>query len=327
MTDTTGVTRTNRPESSAPDVVALRAGLRTELAKLSTEAVNASLSEMDSMSTSDLVLAMNEEDASVPVAVGRVASSITAAIEATTERLSAGGRLLYVGAGTAGRIGIMDASECPPTFGTHPSMVVGIIAGGARAIQNAVENAEDDSEAARIDLKDIRLTPADVVIGISASGRTPYVISALNFAREIGALTVGLSCNEGSPVGDAAAIRIEVIVGPEFLAGSTRLKAGTAQKLVLNMISTITMVRLGKTYGNVMVDLLYTNEKLRARAESTVMRAASVTAEQASDALAAADGSVKEAILVLKTGLSPDVARTLLADHRGFLRDAINAQA
>lgn len=323
MTELIDLTPSN-PESQ-DEPAALRRQLRAELAMLSTEAVNESLAEIDRMPTRELVTAMTAEDASVPEAVSKAGDSITAAIDAIADRLSAGGRLIYIGAGTAGRIGILDASECPPTFGTDPSMVVGIIAGGTEAIQNAVEDAEDDAAAGRADLAAIELRPGDAVVGISASGRTPYVIAALRYAREIGALCIGLACNEGSQVGAAAEIAIEIPVGPELLAGSTRLKAGTAQKLVLNMISTITMVRLGKTFGNIMVDLRSTNKKLRARAESTVMRAASVTARQASEALEAVNGSVKEAILVLKTGLAPDAARSLLADHAGFLRAAIEA--
>ena len=299
--------------------------LRAELALLATEMVNESLADIDTMQTTQLVATMNAEDTSVPAAVAKVGDSIAAAIDATVERLALGGRLVYIGAGTAGRIGILDATECPPTFGTDPSMVIGIIAGGAAAIRSSVEDAEDDAEAGKADLASIGLSPADVVVGISASGRTPYVIAALNYASEIGALGIGLACNEGSPVGAASQIPIEVVVGPELLAGSTRLKAGTAQKLVLNMISTITMVRLGKTFGNIMVDLRSTNNKLRARAELAVMRAASVTPRQASEALDAVGGSVKEAILVLKTGLSPDAGRMLLAANGGFLRAAIES--
>lgn len=302
-----------------------KAGLRAELATLSTEAVNESLAEMDTMSTAELVTAMNEQDALVAAAVAAASVPIAAAIDAVSDRLAAGGRLIYLGAGTPGRLGILDASECPPTFGTDPSQVVGIIAGGTAAIQNAIEGAEDDVDAPRTELDRLNLSAKDAVVGISASGRTPFVVSGLAHAAAIGALTVALACNDRSPIGAAADIAIEIPVGPEFLTGSTRLKAATAQKMVLNMISTISMVRLGKTYGNVMVDLQYTNKKLRVRAESTVMRVAQVSAEEASDALDAVGGSVKEAILVLKTGLTPDAARALLVEHGGFLRAAIDA--
>ena len=290
-------------ETGNPD----RTGLRAALAALSTEAVNPAHAEMDTLSTTELVRAMNREDAVVPVAVAAATPSITAAVDAVAARMAAGGRLLYVGAGTAGRLGILDASECPPTFGTDPGTVVGIIAGGERAIQNAVENAEDDTDAARRDLVAAGVSPNDAVVGVSASGRTPYVVAAVAHAREVGAMTIGVACNERSPLAAASEIPIEILVGPEFLAGSSRLKAGTAQKLVLNMISTLSMVRLGKTYGNVMVDLQQSNEKLRARVASTVMRVAGVDAEHAADAIAAAGGSAKLAILTLK----PACRRTL----------------
>jgi N-acetylmuramic acid 6-phosphate etherase len=222
-------------------------------------------------------------------------------------------------------MGVLDASECPPTFGTDPSLVVGIIAGGDRAIKQAVEDAEDDRAAALHDLDALHLRDVDTVVGLSASGRTPYVVAALEHARRQGALTIAVACNEDSETGHAADLRIEVVVGPELLTGSTRLKAGTAQKLVCNTLSTATMIRLGKTYGNLMVDLQATNEKLRARSERTIMLAADVDAATAARALAVTDGSVKEAILVLRTGRAPADARALLARHDGSLRLAIAA--
>ncbi|MCX7523358.1 N-acetylmuramic acid 6-phosphate etherase [Microbacterium sp. STN6] len=302
-----------------------RAQLRSQLAGLSTESVNDELRDLDTLPTSQLVASMNAQDAEAPVAVARESQNIATAIDGISERLAHGGRLIYVGAGTPGRLGVLDASECPPTFGTDPSLVVGLIAGGDAALRTAIENAEDDGAAAIRQLSELRLSHADAVVGISASGRTPYVVAALGHAREVGAFTVGVACNRHSPVGEAAEVRIEVEVGPEFITGSTRLKAGTAQKLVLNMISTITMVRLGKTYGNTMVDLRATNEKLRARAEATVMRVAEVDAAPAARALAEADGSLKEAIMMLRTGLPYAEARAVLAAHGGYLRRAIEA--
>lgn len=295
------------------------------LGTLTTESVSAERSDLDVWPTRRLAEAMNAEDMLVPVAVSRQLGAISAAIDAIAVRIRAGGRLIYVGAGTPGRIGIVDASEAPPTFGTDPAEVVAVIAGGESAVFTSVENAEDDAASGRADLLAQGLTAADCVVGVSASGRTPYVAGALSFARETGALTVAVANNEGSTIGDIADHRIEVVVGPEFVSGSTRLKAGTAQKLVLNMISTIVMVKLGKTYGSLMVDLRATNHKLRVRAESTVMRIAGVDAVAARGALQATDYAVKEAVLVLASGGSPDDARTLLAAHGGSFRAALDA--
>lgn len=224
-----------------------------------------------------------------------------------------GGRLIYVGAGTAGRLGVLDASECPPTFDIDPSRVVGVIAGGDTAIRTAVEDAEDDREGGADAMAAIEVTARDSVVGLSASGRTPFVSGALGFARAAGALTVAVACNQDSVIGRGADHAIEVVVGPEFIAGSTRLKAGTAQKLIVNMISTVTMVRLGKTYGNIMVDLRATNEKLRARAERIVMLIAGCTADEAGAALEGAGGSVQAAVLMLLRGLSAEEAAELVA--------------
>ncbi|MFU8947437.1 N-acetylmuramic acid 6-phosphate etherase [Mycetocola zhadangensis] len=301
------------------------AELRTELSRLSTETVNESLRDLDSRSTADMVTAMNAEDRSVPDAVADIAPAIAAAIDDIVERLTAGGRLIYLGAGTSGRLGVLDASEVPPTFGTDPRLVLGIMAGGPTAVTSAVEGAEDDEEAGARDLRAVNLQPSDVVVGLSASGRTPYVAGALSYANEVGALTVAIACNRESRIGALAKHPLEIVVGSEFVAGSTRLKAGTAQKLVLNMISTLTMVRLGKTFGNVMVDLKVTNEKLRARAERTIMSVTDASSERAAAALVASDGSVKEAILAVRSGLAPDNARRVLAEHSGYLRAALDA--
>ncbi|HEV7167351.1 MAG TPA: N-acetylmuramic acid 6-phosphate etherase [Micrococcaceae bacterium] len=299
--------------------------LRAELATLATESSNERFSDLAALETIELVKGMNGEDATVPAAIAGAAPAIAEVIDGVAERMSRGGRLIYVGAGTPGRLGILDASECPPTFGVDPSRVVGVIAGGSMAIQSAVENAEDDVAAGAVDMAALGLSATDSVIGISASGRTPYVLAALQAAASAGALTVGFACNSGSPVGRAAEIALEIEVGPEFLAGSTRLKAGTAQKLVLNMLSTIVMVRLGKTYRNLMVDLRATNEKLRARSERTVMRATGVDALTSAAVLESAAGSVKVAILVIMTGLSVEQATALLQRHGGHLDAAIGS--
>ncbi|AJT42704.1 N-acetylmuramic acid 6-phosphate etherase [Psychromicrobium lacuslunae] len=297
--------------------------LRDELATLTTESSNPAWEDLASLSTIDLVTAMNHEDTQVPLAIAKALPVITEIIDQVAVRMRRGGRLIYIGAGTPGRLGVLDASECPPTFGTDPGQVVGVIAGGDSAIKSAAENIEDSASAGQTDIQALSLTADDTVIGISASGRTPYVLSALETAKAVGALTVGFACNQGSPIGATAAIALEIEVGPEFLTGSTRLKAGTCQKLVLNMISTLTMVRLGKTYRNLMVDLRANNEKLRARSERTVMRATGVSAIEAAAALESVDGSVKAAILVLLTGLPAEQAIDTLARRDGFLQAAI----
>ncbi|MCY0904860.1 N-acetylmuramic acid 6-phosphate etherase [Arthrobacter sp. H14-L1] len=301
------------------------AALRAELECLVTEASNDQHDDLAAMSTAELVRAMNGEDAKVVPAIAGSTAAIARSIDAIAARMARGGRLIYLGAGTPGRIGILDASECPPTFGTDPSQVVGIIAGGSRAIRAAVEDAEDDTAAGAADIAALEICGLDCVIGISASGRTPYVIAAVQAAAAAGAFTVGLACNAGSPLGRAAEIALEIEVGPEFLTGSTRLKAGTVQKLVLNMISTITMIRLGKTYRNLMVDLRATNEKLRARSERTVVRATGTDPVTAAAVLESVAGSVKAAILVIMTGLPPEQASGLLAKHAGHLQQAIDA--
>jgi N-acetylmuramic acid 6-phosphate etherase len=239
--------------------------------------------------------------------------------------MARGGRLIYAGAGTPGRLGILDASECPPTFNTDPSEVIGLIAGGPSAIITAVEGAEDSAELAAADLDALDLTSDDTVVGISASGRTPYAVGAVEHARAKGALTIGLSCNADSALGAAAEHPIEIVVGPELLTGSTRLKAGTAQKLVLNMLSTITMIRLGKTYGNLMVDVRASNEKLRARSRRIVALATGASDEEIEAALAATDGEVKNAILTILGQVDGRTAATLLSASDGHLRAALAA--
>ncbi|MDF0512435.1 N-acetylmuramic acid 6-phosphate etherase [Agromyces sp. H3Y2-19a] len=299
--------------------------LRELLGELSTEQVNEAHAGFDLLSTESQLAAMHEESAQAVAAVAEATPQIAAAIDAIVARLRGGGRLVYAGAGTAGRMGVLDASEIPPTFGTDPALVVGLIAGGDVALRSAVEDAEDEAARGAADLEAIGLRPDDALVGISASGRTPYVVGGIEYAKRVGALTVGFACNRGSVIGAAADLAIETVVGPEIVAGSTRLKGGTAQKLVLNAISTIAMVRLGKVHGNLMVDVQATNAKLRARAERIVMQATGVDAARAAAALASVDGHVKAAILVTMTGAAPEVALARLAAEDGVLRDALSS--
>jgi N-acetylmuramic acid 6-phosphate etherase len=301
------------------------AELRRQLDTMTTEAFRPDLSEIDRLPTLEIARIMNGEDATVPGAVATQLPVISAAIDATAQRMARGGRLLYVGAGTAGRLGVIDASESPPTFNTDPSQVVGLIAGGDSAIRTSVEGAEDDPQQAASDLAELEITPDDTVVGISASGRTPYAVGGVEYARSRGALTIGLSCNANSALGSAAEHGIEVVVGPELIAGSTRLKAGTAQKLVLNMISTITMIRLGKTYGNLMVDVRASNEKLRARSRRIVALATGASDEEIESALAATGGEVKNAILTILSGVDAPSAASLLTASDGHLRQALES--
>jgi N-acetylmuramic acid 6-phosphate etherase len=315
----------NTPAEDAAAEDARLAALIGELSGLATEQADTARGDLDLLSTMELVRAMNAEDRRVPEAVAAQAERIAQAVDGITERFRRGGRLIYIGAGTAGRVGVLDASECPPTFGTDPGMVVGLIAGGDAAIRDAVENAEDDDRAAAESLRALGLTENDTVVGISASGRTPYVLGGLAYAREVGALTVAIAANAGSAIGAAADVPIEVVVGPEFVTGSTRLKAGTAQKLVVNMLSTLSMIRLGKTYRGVMVDLQATNEKLRARSVRTLIQLTGAAQDDAVRALAEAGGSVKLALLMLFTGASAEIAAPALEASGGVLRDAIRA--
>lgn len=292
------------------------------LDELQTERVDPRYAHIDQASVAELAMLMNEADAGVPLAVRAAMPRIVPAIEAVADRLGRGGRLVYVGAGTAGRMGVLDASECPPTFGTPPALVLGVIAGGPAAIHTAQEGAEDDAEAGARMVDEIGLGPADALVGIAASGRTPYVIGALRAARARGAATISLACNADAAISHEAEHPIEVLVGPEVLAGSTRLKAGTAQKLVLNMISTITMVRIGKTWGNLMVDLRATNAKLRERAIRIVQAVTETDRATAEEALRRADWEVKPAVLLVELGMDPAEARERLA-RNGRLRDAL----
>jgi N-acetylmuramic acid 6-phosphate etherase len=299
--------------------------VRDELETLTTEAFRPELAEIDQLPTLEIAQIMNGEDATVSAAVAKQLPRIAAAIDAIADRMARGGRLVYAGAGTAGRLGILDASECPPTFNTDPSEVVGLIAGGPDATVNSIEGAEDSKELAAEDLAALGITANDTVVGVSASGRTPYAIGAVEHARALGALTIGLSCNADSALAAAADHGIEVVVGPELLTGSTRLKAGTAQKLVLNMLSTITMIRLGKTYGNLMVDVRASNDKLRARSRRIVALATGAPDDQIEAALSATDGETKNAILVLLADVDGPTAARLLQESGGHLRAALEA--
>jgi N-acetylmuramic acid 6-phosphate etherase len=301
--------------------------LVAELAGLTTEASRPDLDDLDRLPAIALVRLMNAEDSHVPAAVATCEHAIATAAEGIADRLGRGGRLIYAGAGTAGRIGVLDASECPPTFSTPPGQVVGLIAGGPRAVTDAIEGAEDNADAGADALTAIDVGPLDTVVGISASGRTPFVIGALVAAREAGAFTVAVACNENSRSGAIADVAIEVVVGPEVVAGSTRLKAGTAQKLVVNMLSTIAMIRLGKTYGNLMVDMRATNAKLRARAHRIVALATGGSEDEVAAALGDANGDVKTAILMLATGTGREIASRALRDAQGRLRHAMAALA
>ncbi len=293
------------------------------LAGMSTETRNSRTMDLDIMTPLEIVTVMNEEDARVPEAIKPQLNNIAQCVSWATQSIEAGTRLIYMGAGTSGRLGVLDAAECPPTFGVSPETVVGLIAGGDKAFIKAVEGAEDSAELGRQDLVNIGLTSQDLVVGIAASGRTPYVLGGLEYAKEMGCHTVGISCNPGSAVGGAAELAIEVVPGPECLTGSTRLKAGTAQKLILNMISTATMVRCGKAFQNLMVDVVPTNEKLRVRAENIVMEATGVTRERAKEALLQSGDKVKTAILMILVGCGREEAEEKLEKTNGHIREAM----
>lgn len=298
---------------------------KPDLTALTTERRNPRTTDLDAMTTRDLVAAMNDEDRTVADAVREQLAHIAAAVDAIAERLRKGGRLIYCGAGTSGRLGVLDAVECPPTFSTSASQVLGLIAGGPGAFLRAVEGAEDNPTLAADELRALQLGPKDVVVGIAASGRTPYALGALQFARERGALTIAVVCNAGSVVAAAAELPIEVVTGPEVLTGSTRLKAGTATKMVLNMLSTGAFVRLHKVYGNLMVDMQASNEKLSARSRRIVIEATGCDAATAERVLHECDGEVKTAIVVLRRGVDPAQARTLVFHRDGDVRAALQS--
>ncbi|MER9327319.1 N-acetylmuramic acid 6-phosphate etherase [Mesorhizobium sp. M0488] len=298
-------------------------GLMSELDRLVSEGRNPRTMDIDLLPTIDVLRKINDEDRVVPAAVEKVLPDIAAAVDRIVLAFQKGARLIYMGAGTSGRLGVLDASECPPTFGVPEGMVVGLIAGGPDALVRSLEGVEDDPKMGAQALREIGLTPDDVVVGIAVSGRTPYVIGGLNYARQVGATTVALSCNPASTIAGVADIAISPLVGPEVLTGSTRLKSGTAQKLVLNMLTTASMIRIGKSYQNLMVDLNPSNKKLVARAIRIVMQTTGCTAPRARQALGQTGNDVKLAILVTITGMGVEEARAALAKAGGFLRKAI----
>jgi N-acetylmuramic acid 6-phosphate etherase len=289
----------------------------------STEAPNPRTSEIDTLSSLEIVTLINEEDARVATAVRAQLTQIARAVDVIVERLQRGGRLFYFGAGTSGRIGVLDASEMPPTFSIPPDLVQGWIAGGDGALRRSAEAAEDDAAAGAHTVREAGVEEADVVVGIAASGTTPWVLGAIAEARERGAATVGLTCNPDAPLARSVEIAIVPVVGPEAIAGSSRMKAGTAQKMVLNMLSTASMIRLGKVYGNLMVDVRPTNAKLRRRATRIVQRAAGVDADTARAALEETGYEVKPALVMLLSGVDADEARRKLEQAGGFVRRAI----
>lgn len=293
------------------------------LDKLATEQRNEKTMNLDTLSTIDILRLMNDEDSRVPASVREELPQIEKVVEAVKKSFRQGGHLIYVGAGTSGRLGILDAAECVPTFSVDSSMVQGLIAGGISAMTVAVEGAEDSLDLGEEDLKNIHLTNKDTVLGIAASGRTPYVIGALEYAKKIGATTATLACNKNAEISKHADINIEVEVGPEILTGSTRLKSGTAQKLVLNMISTASMVGIGKVYKNLMVDVKPTNDKLVERSKTIIMQATDCNYEVADKFFREADKNVKLAIVMILTSLSKEEARQKLTDKKGFIRNVI----
>ncbi|QIA53462.1 N-acetylmuramic acid 6-phosphate etherase [Pantoea agglomerans] len=299
--------------------------MKLDLSQMITEGRNPASQNIDELSTEAMLHVINDEDKKVALAVEAIVPQIAAAVDAICAAFQAGGRLIYCGAGTSGRLGILDASECPPTFGTPREQVIGLIAGGHTAILQAVENAEDNREQGAQDLKDIHFSRHDVLVGIAASGRTPYVLGALAYANELGATTVSLTCNPGSAMSQVAAIALTPVVGPEVVTGSSRMKAGTAQKLVLNMLTTGSMIRSGKVYGNLMVDVEATNQKLVQRQVNIVMQATDCDDATASAALTACGGHCKIAILMVLADLAADEAKALLSQHQGFIRQALQA--
>ena len=293
------------------------------LDKLTTETRNTQTMNLDELSASEVMTLMNQEDQKVAIAVEKELPMITKVVETITESFSKGGRLIYMGAGTSGRLGVLDAAECVPTFSVDPSMVQGLIAGGMKAMTVAVEGAEDSKTLGAEDLEAIQLTDKDVVVGIAASGRTPYVIGGLEYATSVGAKTATISCNKDAKISQFAQMPIEVDAGPEVLTGSTRLKAGTAQKLILNMLSTGAMIGSGKVYQNLMVDVKPSNEKLEERSKRIIMQATDCTYEEASETFEAANHQVKLAIVMILTHSNKETATQKLTEAKGFIRETL----
>ena len=297
--------------------------LLQQLNQLITEQRNPNSMQLDSLSAQELVALINREDQQVALAVEKCLPQIASAVEKIVTAFERGGRLVYVGAGTSGRLGVLDASECPPTYGVKPEMVVGLIAGSDHALRHPIEGAEDNVQQGQADLEEIDFSARDVLVGIAASGRTPYVLGALNYAKQLGATTVSIASNPNSKMAEVADIAIETVVGPEVLTGSSRMKSGTAQKLVLNMLTTASMVLIGKCYQNLMVDVQASNEKLKARALKIVMDATECDKDAAADVLSKAKGQVKLAILMQLSGLDAFEAQSLLDKSNGKLRQAL----
>ena len=293
------------------------------LSTLITEQRNPNSMHVDSLSALEIVQLMNEEDKQVPLAIEKCLPQIAQAVERIVSAFQQGGRLVYIGAGTSGRLGVLDASECPPTFGVSPEMVKGIIAGGERALRHPIEGAEDSKEQAVVDLQTIQFSSKDVLVGIAASGRTPYVIGALEYAKSLGSVTVSIASNPNSAMANIVDIAIDTVVGPEVLTGSSRLKSGTAQKLVLNMLTTASMILMGKCYQNLMVDVQASNEKLKARAIRIVMQATDCDKALAEETLKQADQNAKLAIMMILSGLDRAQAEALLEKHQGKLQLAL----
>ncbi|MGK3123208.1 N-acetylmuramic acid 6-phosphate etherase [Candidatus Pantoea formicae] len=297
--------------------------MQIDLSQMITEGRNPASQNIDELSTEAMLRVINDEDKKVALAVEAIVPQIAQVVDAITAAFSKGGRLIYCGAGTSGRLGILDASECPPTFGTPRSQVVGLIAGGHTAILQAVENAEDNVEQGAQDLKDIDFNANDVLVGIAASGRTPYVLGALAYAKQQGAFSAALTCNPNSPMSQAADVALTPVVGPEVVTGSSRMKAGTAQKLVLNMLTTGAMIRSGKVYGNLMVDVEATNQKLVQRQINIVKQATDCDDATAQQALNACQGHCKTAIVMVLAELDATEAKALLKQNSGFIRQAL----
>ncbi|MCC4238198.1 N-acetylmuramic acid 6-phosphate etherase [Vibrio anguillarum] len=300
--------------------------MNLDLTLLVTESRNPASADIDTLSTLEMLQVINHEDQLVALAVEKTLPQIAQAVDAITLAFQAGGRLIYMGAGTSGRLGILDASECPPTYGSDPKQVVGLIAGGHPAILKAVENAEDNVELGQSDLKNINLTRNDVVVGIAASGRTPYALGGMAYAKSLGATVVAVVCNPDCAMQHAADIAIVPVVGAEVVTGSSRMKAGTAQKLVLNMLTSGAMIRCGKVFGNLMVDVEATNAKLIQRQNNIVVEATGCSKEEAEQALSACHRHCKTAIVMILAGLSAEQATQKLAKHNGFIRAALNDQ-
>ena len=293
------------------------------LSTLITEQRNPNSMHVDSLSALEIVQLMNEEDKQVPLAIEKCLPQIAQAVECIVDAFQQDGRLVYIGAGTSGRLGVLDASECPPTFGVSPEMVKGIIAGGERALRHPIEGAEDSKAQAVVDLQTIHFSSKDVLVGIAASGRTPYVIGALEYAKSLGSVTVSIASNSNSAMANIVDIAIDTVVGPEVLTGSSRLKSGTAQKLVLNMLTTASMILMGKCYQNLMVDVQASNEKLKARAIRIVMQATDCDKAIAEETLKQADQNAKLAIMMILSGLDRAQAEALLEKHHGKLQLAL----